>query len=53
MISLNPHACEAVTQTLKQTCLSIIVPLERMHRQFLEVIKSELEAQDIRGTNNS
>jgi DNA-binding MarR family transcriptional regulator len=52
MISLNPHACEAVTQTLKQTCLSIIVPLERVHRQFLEVIKAELDAHDICDINN-
>jgi DNA-binding MarR family transcriptional regulator len=37
---------------MKQTYLSTIVLLERMHRQFLEVIKSELEAQDIRDINN-
>ena len=52
MISVNPHACEAETQTVKQTYLSTIVLLERMHRQFLEVIKSKLEAHDIRDINN-
>lgn len=52
MISVNTHACEAETRTVKQTYLSTIVLLERMHRQFLEVIKSELEAHDIRDINN-
>ena len=52
MISVNPHACEAETQTVKKTYLSTIVLLERMNRQFLEVIKSELEAHDIRDINN-
>ena len=37
---------------MKQTYLSTIVLLERMHRQFLEVIKSELEAHDVRDINN-
>jgi DNA-binding MarR family transcriptional regulator len=37
---------------MKQTYLSTIVLLERMHRQFFEVIKSELEAHDIRDINN-
>ncbi len=37
---------------MKQTYLSTIVLLERMHRQFLEVIKSELEANDVRDINN-
>ena len=37
---------------MKKTYLSTIVLLERMHRQFLEVIKSELEAHDIRDINN-
>ena len=37
---------------MKQTYLATIVLLERMHRQFLEVIKSELEGQDIRDINN-
>jgi DNA-binding MarR family transcriptional regulator len=39
-------------QAMKKTYLSTIVLLERMHRQFLEVIKSELEAHDIRDINN-
>ena len=37
---------------MKKTYLATIVLLERMHRQFLEVIKSELEGHDIRDTNN-
>jgi DNA-binding MarR family transcriptional regulator len=37
---------------MKQTYLATIVLLERMHRQFLEVIKSELETHDIRDINN-
>lgn len=37
---------------MKKAYLSTIVLLERMHRQFLEVIKSELEAHDIRDINN-
>lgn len=37
---------------MKQTYLSTIVLLERMHRQFLEVIKAELDARDIRDINN-
>ncbi len=37
---------------MKQTYLATIVLLERMHRQFLEVIKSELEGHDIRDINN-
>jgi len=40
------------TQAMKQTYLSTIVLLERMHRQFLEVIRCELEAHDIRDINN-
>src|SRR5690606_17837219 len=37
---------------VKQTYLSTIVLLERMHRQFLEVIKAELDAREIRDINN-
>jgi DNA-binding MarR family transcriptional regulator len=37
---------------MKETYLATIVLLERMHRQFFEVIKSELEGHDIRDINN-
>ncbi|MDA0785982.1 MAG: MarR family transcriptional regulator [Proteobacteria bacterium] len=37
---------------MKRTYLATIVLLERMHRQFLEVIKAELEGHDIRDINN-
>lgn len=48
----NGFARYAGDTAVKQTYLSTIVLLERMHRQFLEVIKSELEAHDVRDINN-
>ena len=37
---------------MKNVYLSMIMQLERMHRQFLEVVKSELDGLDIRDINN-
>jgi len=37
---------------VKQAYLSTINSLERMHRQFLEVIKNELDRTDVRDINN-
>ena len=37
---------------MKQAYLSTINSLERMHRQFLEVIKIELDNTDVRDINN-
>ncbi len=37
---------------MKQAYLSTINSLERMHRQFLEVIKNELDNTDVRDINN-
>ncbi len=37
---------------MKQAYLSTINSIERMHRQFLEVIKNELDNTDIRDINN-
>jgi DNA-binding MarR family transcriptional regulator len=37
---------------VKQAYLSTINSLERMHRQFLEVIKNELDSTDVRDINN-
>lgn len=37
---------------MKQAYLSTINSLERMHRQFLEVIKNELDSTDVRDINN-
>ena len=37
---------------MKQAYLTTIVLLERMHRQFLEVLKSELDQLEIRDINN-
>ena len=37
---------------MKQTYLSTVNSIERMHRQFLEVIKNELDNTDIRDINN-
>ena len=37
---------------MKEAYLSTINALERMHRQFLEVIKTELDNLDIRDINN-
>ena len=37
---------------MKQAYLTTIILLERMHRQFLEVLKSELDRLEIRDINN-
>ncbi len=37
---------------MKQAYLATIIALERMHRQFLEVVKSELETLGIHDINN-
>ena len=37
---------------MKQAYLTTINALERMHRQFLEVIKNELDSTDVRDINN-
>ena len=37
---------------MKQAYLATIVLLERMHRQFLEVLKTELDQQGVRDINN-
>jgi len=37
---------------VKQAYLTTINALERMHRQFLEVIKNELDSTDVRDINN-
>ncbi|MCZ6841175.1 MAG: winged helix DNA-binding protein [Alphaproteobacteria bacterium] len=37
---------------MKQAYLATINSLERMHRQFLEVIKNELDNTDVRDINN-
>lgn len=37
---------------MKQAYLATIALLERMHRQFLEVVKAELDNRDIRDINN-
>ena len=37
---------------MKQAYLMTINALERMHRQFLEVIKNELDSTDVRDINN-
>ncbi len=37
---------------MKQAYLTTIVLLERMHRQFLEVLKAELDRLEIRDINN-
>ena len=37
---------------MKQAYLATINSLERMHRQFLEVIKNELDNPDVRDINN-
>ena len=37
---------------MKQAYFTTINALERMHRQFLEVIKNELDSTDVRDINN-
>ena len=37
---------------MKKAYLATIALLERMHRQFLEVVKAELDSRDIRDINN-
>lgn len=37
---------------MKQSYLATIILLERMHRQFLEVVKTELDRLEIRDVNN-